>query len=99
MNWYKEASLIDNVQTVSQTAGSLVIMIGPKRYEYTGVPAEHLASEIARWKQWKNKHEAGKRVSALLKSLQPYLWKEPNPHQPTPSKNPQQSQQKGLFDV
>jgi hypothetical protein len=80
INWYKLASLIDNVTVVSATGNSIVILINGRRYEYSGVPGTYYDNEIRRWKISKNKRKAGENISALIKNLDRYRI-QPKPQQ------------------
>lgn len=77
----KTASLIDRIQVCSYSGGTLTILLGDKKYQYSGIPGSYLGPEINRWKTWKNKRLAGQKVSNLIKNLAQYLVNTPEKEQ------------------
>lgn len=82
-NWYQKIktasnSFIDQIQLGSCTENTLVIYINGKRFSYSNIPGQQIYYEIKRWKNWKNKMEAGKKVSILLRNIDKNLQKTEN---------------------
>lgn len=73
MNWYKLASLIDNVQVARFSGNEIVLIIGGKRYAYSGVAGPVINETIGRLKRHPNKHEAGQQVNAIIRSLHKHI--------------------------
>jgi hypothetical protein len=83
MSWFDFAgSFIDTVGVSSWGGSYAVVVIGTKRYNYSGTDGYAIKNQIARIKKIKNKNEAGRLLSQYLKKLQPFLEKQDAPPDP-----------------
>lgn len=78
MNWYRKtiaSSFVDSVMCPVSSGGYLVLLVGGKRYEYSGVNGTGICSRIDRLKKMKNKMEAGRQIGSILQNLEQFRWK------------------------
>ena|ERR1035437_2248338 len=81
MSWYKKASLsfIDNVGVAAWGDSYVTVVIGTKRYNYSGTDGHAINNKISQFKKMKNKQKAGALCSQFIKKLKPFLQVDPEP--------------------
>lgn len=81
MSWYKKlaSSFIDTVGVETYSESHALVIVGAKKYLYTGTDGYTINNQITKFRSMKNKFEAGKLCSQYLKRLMPYLQQAPAP--------------------
>jgi phage FluMu protein Com len=84
-SWYSpeaisepKSSFIDQIVVTVASSRNLSILIGKRRYDYIDMPisGEEYDRQISQLKKMKNKHLAGKKISNIIRSLEPYRVKD-----------------------
>jgi hypothetical protein len=78
-NWYrnlKTASFIDTIGCESYSDSHAVLIVGGKKYLYSGLDGYAVNNTITRLRSMPNKQEAGRQASLYLAKIKGYLQRE-----------------------